>query len=232
MSIKAAIYHLTHYKYDRPVFLQPQIIRLKPAPHSKTKVLSHSLKVFPEKHFVNLQQDPYGNWLSRHVFPEPVMELKIEVDLVADMTVYNPFDFFVEEEAETWPFQYPENLRDDLSIYMRPQPAGPELAKFLASIDRTPRNTVNFVTELNAHVQSRIGYIVRLETGVYEPEETLTKGAGLVPRQRLAAGRGAPPPGIRGAVCVRLSDPAQARSRLTRRTGRHRSRFHRPSRLV
>jgi uncharacterized protein (DUF2126 family)/transglutaminase-like putative cysteine protease len=178
LSIKAAIYHLTHYRYDRPVFLQPQIIRLKPAPHSKTKVLSHSLKVFPEKHFVNLQQDPYGNWLSRHVFPEPVTELKIEVDLVADMTVYNPFDFFVEEEAETWPFQYPEALRDDLSIYMKPQPAGPLLTQFLASIDHTPRNTVNFVTELNAHVQSRIGYIVRLETGVFEPEETLARAQG------------------------------------------------------
>ena len=178
MSIKAAIYHLTHYKYDRPVFLQPQIIRLKPAPHSKTKVLSHSLKVFPEKHFVNLQQDPYGNWLSRHVFPEPVTELKIEVDLVADMTIYNPFDFFVEEEAETWPFEYPENLRDDLSIYMRPQPAGPLLTEFLAGLDRTPRNTVNFVTELNAHVQGRIGYIVRMETGVYEPEETLQRAQG------------------------------------------------------
>ncbi|MEQ1899675.1 MAG: transglutaminase family protein [Devosia sp.] len=178
MSIKAAIYHLTHYKYDRPVFLQPQIIRLKPAPHSKTRVLSHSLKVFPEKHFVNLQQDPYGNWLSRHVFPEPVTELKIEVDLVADMTVYNPFDFFVEEEAETWPFQYPEALRDDLSIYMKPQPAGPLLSQFLASLDRTPRNTVNFVTELNANIQSRIGYIVRLETGVYGPEETLSRAQG------------------------------------------------------
>jgi uncharacterized protein (DUF2126 family)/transglutaminase-like putative cysteine protease len=178
LSIKAAIYHLTHYTYDKPVVLAPQIIRLKPAPHSKTKVLSHSLKVNPSNHFVNLQQDPYGNWLSRHVFPDPVTELKIEVDLVADMTVYNPFDFFVEEQAETWPFQYPEELREDLSIYMRPQPAGPELAKFLASVDRSPRNTVNFVTELNAHVQSRVGYIVRLETGVFEPEETLTKGIG------------------------------------------------------
>ena len=178
MSIKAAIYHLTHYTYDRPVFLAPQIIRLKPAPHSKTKVLSHSLKVNPPNHFVNLQQDPYGNWLSRHVFPDPVSELKIEVDLVADMTVYNPFDFFVEESADSWPFQYPEELRDDLSIYMKPQPAGPELAKFLATVDRTPRNTVNFVTELNAHVQSRIGYIVRLETGVFEPEETLLRAQG------------------------------------------------------
>jgi transglutaminase-like putative cysteine protease len=105
LSIKAAIYLLTHYKYDRPVLLAPQIIRLKPAPHSRTRVLSHSLRVFPAEHFVNLQQDPYGNWLSRHVFPEPVNELRIEVDLVADMTVYNPFDFFVEESAETWPFE-------------------------------------------------------------------------------------------------------------------------------
>ena len=105
MSIKAAVYHLTHYKYDRPVVLQPQIIRLQPAPHSKTKVLSYSLKVSPSLHFVNVQQDPYGNFLTRFVFPEPVTELKIEVELVADMTVYNPFDFFVEEIAETFPVQ-------------------------------------------------------------------------------------------------------------------------------
>jgi uncharacterized protein (DUF2126 family)/transglutaminase-like putative cysteine protease len=178
VSIKAAIYHLTHYTYDQPVILAPQIIRLQPAPHSKTKVLSHSLRVSPPGHFVNLQQDPYGNWLSRHVFPEPVTELKIEVDLVADMTVYNPFDFFVEEEAETWPFAYPETLRDDLSIYMQPESAGPLLQKFLAGVDRTPMNTVNFITALNARVQREIGYIVRMETGVFEPEETLARAQG------------------------------------------------------
>ncbi|WP_374621580.1 transglutaminase family protein, partial [Devosia sp.] len=178
MSIKAAIYHLTHYKYDRPVILQPQIIRLQPAPQSRTKVLSHSLRVSPGGHFINLQQDPYGNYLSRHVFPEPVTEFKIEVDLVADMTVYNPFDFFVEERAETWPFTYPEDLREDLSIYMKPQPAGPLLQRFLAGIDRSPQNTVTFVTALNARVQQQVGYIVRLETGVFEPDETLHRAQG------------------------------------------------------
>ena len=128
MSIRAAIHHLTHYRYDRPVSLGPQIIRLRPAPHSRTRVISHSLKVTPADHFVNHQQDPYGNWLARYVFPDLVNELKIEVDVVADMTVYNPFDFFVEESAETWPFEYGEDLRPDLVIYRTPEPAGPRLA--------------------------------------------------------------------------------------------------------
>ncbi|HTO27919.1 MAG TPA: transglutaminase family protein, partial [Devosia sp.] len=178
MSIKAAVYHLTHYRYDRPVVLQPQIIRLQPAPHSKTKVLSYSLKVSPSLHFVNVQQDPYGNFLARFVFPEPVTELKIEVDLVADMTVYNPFDFFVEESAETWPFQYPEDIRADLSIYMQPEPVGPLLQRFLDGIDKTPMNTVNFVTAINASIQQHIAYIVRMETGVWTPEETLGNAKG------------------------------------------------------
>ncbi|MDL2405499.1 transglutaminase family protein [Rhizobium calliandrae] len=178
MAIKASIYHLTHYKYDNPVRLGPQIIRLKPAPHSKTRVLSHSLKVTPSNHFVNLQQDPYGNYLARFVFPDPVAELKIEVDLVADMTVYNPFDFFVEEEATKWPFDYPETIREDLSIYMKPEEPGPLLAAFLATLDRAEQPTVDMVVGLNARLQHEIGYVIRLETGVQTPEQTLEKAKG------------------------------------------------------
>lgn len=178
MAILAAVYHLTHYKYDRPVVLGPQIIRLRPAPHSRTKVLSHSLKVEPANHFVNLQQDPYGNFLARFVFPEPVTELKIEVDLVADMTVYNPFDFFVEPSAEAFPFEYPEEIRDDLAIYRTPEPAGPLLSALLNTIDRSAANTVNFLVDLNARLQREIAYIVRMETGVFSPDETLAAKKG------------------------------------------------------
>ena len=178
MSIRAAIHHLTHYKYDRPVSLGPQIIRLKPAPHSRTRVISHSLKVMPADHFVNVQQDPYGNWLARYVFPELVNELKIEVDVVADMTVYNPFDFFVEESAETWPFEYGEDLRPDLVIYRTPEPAGPRLQAFLDGIDRSPRRTVDFVVDLNRRLASEIKYLIRMETGVQSPEETFERGSG------------------------------------------------------
>ena len=178
MAIHASIYHLTHYKYDRPVTLGPQIIRLRPAPHSRTRVISHSLKVSPGGHFVNHQQDPYGNWLARFVFPEPVRELKIEVDLVADMTVYNPFDFFVEDSTEFWPFAYPPELTDDLVIYRTPEPEGPLLAQFLGKIDYSRTRTVDFLVDLNARIAKEIDYLIRMEVGVQTPEETLVKGSG------------------------------------------------------
>ncbi|MCP5368854.1 MAG: transglutaminase family protein [Hyphomicrobiales bacterium] len=178
MSILANLYHLTHYRYDRPVVLGPQIIRLRPAPHGRTRVVSHSLKVSPAGHFVNHQQDPYGNWLSRFVFPEPVTELKIEVDLVADMVVYNPFDFFVEDTVEYWPFDYPEYLAEDLIIYRRPEPAGPNLQAFLDTVPRDRTRTIDLVVDLNARVNRAIGYVIRMEPGVQTPEETFACGTG------------------------------------------------------
>lgn len=178
MSIKAGIYHLTHYKYDNPVLLGPQVIRLRPAPYSRTRVISHALKVSPGGHFVNHQLDPFGNWLARFVFPEPVRELKIEVDLVADMTVYNPFDFFTEESAELWPFDYPEELRDELVIYRQPEPAGPLLQKLLDSIPREKTRTTDFIVALNARISGEVNYTIRLEPGVQEPETTLGLASG------------------------------------------------------
>lgn len=178
MSIKAAIYHLTHYKYDRPVILSPQVIRLRPAPHSRTRIISHSLKVSPSGHFVNHQQDPYGNWLTRFVFPDPVRELKIEVDLVADMSVYNPFDFFVEDESEFYPFEYPPELKDDLAIYKSAEPAGPHLQKFLDGIPRERVRNVDFIVDLNMRVANEVGYVIRMEPGVQTPEETFERGTG------------------------------------------------------
>ncbi|MEM8740814.1 MAG: transglutaminase family protein [Pseudomonadota bacterium] len=178
MAIHASIHHLTQYRYDRPVTLGPQVIRLRPAPHSRTRVISHSLKVTPGDHFVNHQQDIYGNWLSRFVFHEPVREFRIEVDLVADMTVYNPFDFFVEDIAEDWPFSYPDALTEDLGVYRRVAPAGPRLAAYLAKIPRDRLRSIDKLVALNSAVARDIGYIIRMEPGVQTPEETLERGTG------------------------------------------------------
>ncbi|MEZ5939614.1 MAG: transglutaminase family protein, partial [Hyphomonadaceae bacterium] len=178
MAIQASVHHLTWYRYDRPVVLGPQVIRLRPAPHSRTRVISHSLKVSPGNHFVNHQQDIYGNWMSRFVFPDPVTELKIEVDLVADMTVYNPFDFFVEESAEHWPFTYSPDIEPDLAVYRTPEPVGPLLAKLLATIPRQRTRTVDMIVDLNARIQQHVEYVIRMEPGVQTPEETLELARG------------------------------------------------------
>jgi uncharacterized protein (DUF2126 family)/transglutaminase-like putative cysteine protease len=178
MSITASIYHLTHYKYDRPVTLGPQIIRLRPAPHSRTRVISHALSVSPVDHFVNHQQDPYGNWMARLVFPEPVREFKIEVDLVADMSVYNPFDFFVEDSAKDFPFAYGAEIADDLSIYLKTEPVTPQLEAFLKTVSRDKMVTIDFLVGLNMRLASEINYEIRMEPGVQTPEVTLGRASG------------------------------------------------------
>ncbi|MGY8634860.1 transglutaminase family protein [Bradyrhizobium sp. 14AA] len=178
MSIYVALHHVTHYKYDRPIDLGPQTIRLRPAPHTRTPILSYSLKVTPANHFVNWQQDPQGNWLARYVFPEKTTELKFEVDFTAQMTVVNPFDFFVEPYADSFPFEYPKDLKTELAPYLETVKPDRLFAKFLDTIPHEAPNTVNFLVDLNRELQKHVRYIIRMEPGVQTPEETLSSGAG------------------------------------------------------
>ncbi|HWT54517.1 MAG TPA: transglutaminase family protein, partial [Rhodocyclaceae bacterium] len=182
MTIRVALNHRTSYRFDRPVRLWPHEIRLRPAAHARTPVSSYSLTVSPENHFINWQQDAYGNWLARLVFPEPSDHLDITVDLIADMTVVNPFDFFVEEYAEFFPFAYPPQLARELIPYLERDAHGPLFAAWLekagATVLRPELRIVDFLVGLNALAQADIGYIVRMEPGVQTPEQTLELSRG------------------------------------------------------
>ena len=178
MSIHVALNHVTHYRYDRAIHLGPQVVRLKPAPHSRTRILSYSMRVEPVKHFVNWQQDPQANYLARLVFPDATSFLRIEVDLVAEMAVLNPFDFFLEPSAEKFPFAYDPELLVELAPYLQKAPATPRFAEYLASIDIGERPTNGFLVALNQRLQKDIAYLIRMEAGVQTPELTLTNGSG------------------------------------------------------
>jgi hypothetical protein len=142
MALQVALHHETVYRYDRSVSLGPQVIRLRPAPHCRTRVTSYSLRVFPERHFLNWQQDPQGNFLARLVLREPTRELRVVVDLVAEIAALNPLDFFLEESAERWPFEYEPWLAEELEPFLKSDTAGPRLRAWLAKVDRAPTSTV------------------------------------------------------------------------------------------
>ena len=178
MTIRVAINHRTRYKFDRPVNLSAHTVRLRPAPHSRTKIHSYSLEVKPDSHFINWQQDAFGNYLARLVFPEKCTELQVNVEVIADMTVINPFDFFLEEYAEHYPFKYPEQLKKELQPYLEKLEGGHLFKKRLAKIKRRKTPVNDFLVELNQQLQQEISYLIRMEPGVQTPEETLKKAKG------------------------------------------------------
>lgn len=178
MTIRVALNHLTHYKFDRAVEISPHVIRLRPAAHSRTPIEAYSLNIKPKKHWINWQQDPFGNYLARVVFPEKATELSIEVDLIADMTVINPFDFFVEESAEHYPFTYSDQLRKELAPYLEIREAGPNLRKWLRTCKKGKQKIIDFLVDLNQRLEKDIFYNIRMEPGVQSCEETLQKASG------------------------------------------------------
>src|SRR5277367_534073 len=178
MSIQAAIRHVTRYSYDRLIALGPQTIRLRPAPHCRAKVVAYGLKVEPETHFLNWQQDPQSNWLARVVVPEKTDHFTVSVDLTVEMEVINPFDFFLEPEADQFPFAYSAVLKAELEPYLRPLPGGPAFNRYLASLSCEKKQTTIFIFDLNAKLSKDISYLIRLEPGIQTPEDTLCKASG------------------------------------------------------
>jgi uncharacterized protein (DUF2126 family)/transglutaminase-like putative cysteine protease len=178
VSIHVALNHVSHYRYDRPVSLGAQLVRLRPAPHCRTRILSYSLRVEPAQHFVNWQQDPQANYLARLVFPERTREFRVEVDLIAEMAVHNPFDFFLEPYAESIPFQYEATELSELAPYLLPLEATPLFAEYLARIPRSQTRTIDFLVALNQRLAGDIRYLIRMEPGVQAPEHTLARAAG------------------------------------------------------
>ena len=174
MAIRVAIDHTTRYAYDAPTTLGPHVVRLRPAPHTRTPIVSYSLVVEPAEHFLNWQQDPFGNWLARLVFPEPTRELVVRVDLVADLEIVNPFDFFVEESAETFPFDYDALVRRELGPYLEVDAPGPLVARWLDAHRPAPGTPIiDALVQVNQALERDIDYRVRMEPGVQPSETTL-----------------------------------------------------------
>ena len=181
MTILAAIHHKTHYQFDRLVVLSPHEIRLRPAAHSRTPITAYSLRIEPEQHFIHWQQDAYGNFVARVSFPEPTKSLSITVDLIADLTVINPFDFFIEPWAEYFPFSYPDTLKTELAPFLITETKGERFKSWLAKFRHELPATINstdFLVHINQAVQRSVAYSIRMEPGVQSPEQTLTSGSG------------------------------------------------------
>ena len=178
MSQQVALNHRTQYRYEKPIFIGPQVVRLRPAPHCRTPILSYLLSVFPASHLLNWQFDLHNNYLARLLFPDKTDEFVVEVNLVASLSPFNPFDFFLEPGVEDFPFEYSRELAPDIEPYLMLDPAGPLLRDFLGKVSHEKRGTISFLVDLNRRVRDEIDYETRLDPGVQTCEQTLEKRKG------------------------------------------------------
>ena len=231
MPLSVALTHRTTYHYDRAVSLGPQTIRLRPAPHARTPILSYALRVEPRPHFINWQQDPQGNHLARVVFPDRVSHFDVTVDLVADMATINPFDFFMEPDAEQWPFSYDPLLEQELAPFRRLLPVGPRLQELLDQVATRRAGDRGHAGRAQPHgAEPRQ---LHCPHGARRVDAGRDAGGWrrLVPGFSLAAGAVAAPTRLCRTLRLRLSDPARRRREAAGRTGRPDLRLHRPARL-
>ena len=178
MGIHIALNHRTHYRYQRAISLGPQVIQLRPALHCRTPILSYSLDVTPAEHFLNWQLDPHHNRRARLLFPQKTSEFVVELNLVADLSPSNPFEFLLEPGIEQYPFDYSAEQARDLQPYLSADPPGPLLLAFLEHFLGTKDGSINLLLHVNRKVRDEVGYVTRLEQGVQSCEETLEKRTG------------------------------------------------------
>ncbi len=178
MGIKVALNHRTRYSYGKAVSLGPQTIQLRPAPYSRTPILSYSLEITPAEHLLNWQLDPFHNHLARVLFTGKTREFVVNVNLVAELTPFNPFDFILEPGIEDYPFEYAPDLAENLRPYRALDPLGPHLQTFIDSLRSEKRPTIDLLVDLNRRVRDQVGYVTRLDHGIQTCEETLEKRTG------------------------------------------------------
>ena len=176
--MRIRIRHHTEYRYPEPAALGPHYVRLRPAEHTRARLLAYNLTIGPE-HEIRWQQDPWGNRIARVTFDEETRAraLSVTVDASFDIRPVNPFDFFVDGRCEDLPLEYPDGLIGELEPFLHPPTMTPALATFIESLPSGGR-LVDFIVELTRRVAERVNYVIRNEPGLQTSEETLTVNSG------------------------------------------------------
>ena len=163
----------TVYRYDEPVRFSPHEVRLFPRADRFRRVRRYSFLAQGEP-VVRYARDVFDNIVAACFFPEPMAELRLQIEIDLDLEEKDAFDFILESEAVDMPFRYDAALTSVLQPYLQRQTAEPlEVPGWQRPSKASPRGTVSALVALNQAVHRCIAYELREEGAALAPVETL-----------------------------------------------------------
>jgi transglutaminase-like putative cysteine protease len=115
--VKLSLRHRTGYRFDRPVFLEPHIIRLRPRVDGTLRLIETTLAIDPPPAVRAENLDLEGNAVTQVWFDGKTDHLIIESRSTIETLRTDPFQFLLDGPSGTLPYTYPADWNQRLSAY-------------------------------------------------------------------------------------------------------------------
>lgn len=177
--MKFRIRHHTHYRYSRPVFLEPHVVRLCPQGNANQRVASFALQIEPRPSDRSEYMDAEGNTVTQIWFRDLTDVLRVTGETTVETLCANPFDYLVDAGAQRLPVDYSELDAMRLTS-CRTRTAKVEAIEKLAATlaDKAGGQTQQYLPILNDWIYTNHRTIIREDGDPWPAEVTLERAEG------------------------------------------------------
>jgi len=166
--------HETRWRFSRPVFLEPHLVRLTPRTDAAQRLESFTLDVSPEPAGRAEIEDACGNRAWKLWFEGLHDELVLTTAFTARTLRQNPFDYLLDPGAHRLPPALPGPERAGLAACLAPLEGAAAARSLGRDIAREAGgDAVAFLAALTAWLYGNVAVVAREEPGFLAPDRTL-----------------------------------------------------------
>lgn len=177
--MKFHIKHEISWQYDRPVFVEPMTVLLRPRCDGSLNLLSWQLTFAPHPGGTCSSLDTFGNSGSLVWFNEQHEILSVSAVSTVETTRPNPFDYLlIGRNSEKLPLIYDDPLGRWLSLYRQRPTADDRIDSWATNLAKSSGDTQAFLSTLTTTLSTEFEWITREDGPAIAPAETLESRRG------------------------------------------------------